>query len=440
MTDENQQNQEQQDAPAPESFASTSTEANITSEVKGPGDEAGDQSGADSAAVDSTANESGAAPTEGAADTPNGAGTETPAPADQSPAEEVDVVTLARAKHQIDEIVSDALVIEYINAVGDGSADINLGAWSTDLLLVVLKGLIRFPESELKNLIVVYRQRIEIPSAWADKGVIEYLRAGVEPKRASTGCWLVDVTRVNRVPAEWLTSELEAWAKGEIQAGGKSHDNGVAIELKARLGLKCEDTPKSVRKAYKALSPADIKVVGAEASQPVQVAAATDTDETEQLQQAKAVVALIEKVEGLTSMNVAFIDDGIAKYIESTNPLRPISEAEQLKAQNDLDTLFQYIIRLEPQSMVAGLERLKATFKKEMVGNGVFSANNVFRFTHLMRSDNNRQQRHVGLLELFRVYFADAKEARKQVSLRMLLQYQEAEKVDLLSEYFTRIA
>jgi hypothetical protein len=426
MTDENQQDQqaqEQANAPEQESFGSTPAE--LSTEVKGA------DSDATAAASDSTADQAGeTAPESGAGGS-----------SDQSAAqEETDVVTLARAKHQVDMVVGDALVLEYVNAVGDVSTDYNLGAWSTELLLTVLKGLIRFPESELKNLIVVLRQRIEIPSAWADKGVIEYLRAGVEPKRTTNGVWLVDVTRSGRVPADWSTAELEAWAKGEIQAGGKSHDNGLAIELKARLGLKCEDTPKSVRKAYKALSPVDIKVVGAEASTPVVVAAATDTDETEQLQQAKAVVAQIEKVEGLTSMNVAFIDDGLAKYIDAVNPLRPITETAQLKAQNDLDTLFQYIILLEPQSMVAGLERLKVTFKKQMEGNGVFSFSNVFRFTHLMRDDNKRQTRHVGLLELFRVYFADAKEARKQVDLRILLQYQDAQKVDVLAEYFTRIA
>lgn len=423
MTDENQQNPEQAEQLDQEQ-ASTPVLSESTDTP--PAGVEGEQSN-DSAEDD--------ADTNGEVGSTNDGGDHQP-----PPAVEVDVVTLARAKHQVDMTVDDALVLEYVNRIGDGSADYNLGAWSTELLLTVLKGLIRFPESELKHLIVVYRQRIEIPSAWADKAVIEYLRAGVEPKRTTTGVWLVDVTRSGRVPADWSTAELEAWARGEIQAGGKSHDNGLAIELKARLGLKCEDTPKSVRKAYKALSPADIKVVGSEASAPVMVAAATDTDETEQLQQAKAVAATIEKVEGLTSMNVAFIDDGLAKYIDMANPLRPISEGDQLKAQNDLDTLFQYIIRLEPQSMVAGLERLKVTFKREMADNGVFSFSNVFRFTHLMRDDNKRQSRHVGLLELFRVYFADAKEARKQVDLRILLQYQEAEKVPVLAEYFTRIA
>ncbi|MNJ00567.1 hypothetical protein D3C73_1599300 [compost metagenome] len=75
-----------------------------------------------------------------------------------------------------------------------------------------------------------------------------------------------------------------------------------------------------------------------------------------------------------------------------------------------------------------------------MAGNGVFSFNNVFRFTHLMRNDNKRRDRHVGMLEAMRVFFADAKEGRKQVDVRQLLQYQQHEKAVLLTEYFTRIA
>ncbi|MNF50086.1 hypothetical protein D3C85_736840 [compost metagenome] len=377
---------------------------------------------------------------------PEGSGTE-PVVGDQAntdlqqepPAEEVDVVTLARAKYEIDPALGDDVVIEFLAKAG-GEGDINLGAMSVELLTALIKGQIRFPESDLKHVIVVYRQRIELPSAWDDKGVINYLRSGEEPKRTSTGAWLVDVTRVGRVPAEWLTSELEAWAKGEIQAGGKSHDNGIALELKARLGLKCEDSPKAVRKAYRALAPADIKMAGAEASTPVVVEAATDTDETEQLQRAKAVTAQIEQVEGLSTMNVALIDDGLARYIAAVAPNSVISEASALKAQNDLDNVLQLAVNLEPQAMVAALNRIKATFKREMAGNGVFSFNNVFRFTHLMRNDNKRRDRHVGMLEAMRVFFADAKEGRKQVDVRQLLQYQQHEKAVLLSEYFTRIA
>ena len=357
----------------------------------------------------------------------------------QEPPAEVSVVELARTKYEIDPALGDDVVIEFLAKAG-GEGDINLGDMSVELLTALIKGQIRFPESDLKHVIVVYRQRIDLPSAWDDKGVINYLRAGEEPKRTSTGAWLIDVTRVGRVPAEWLTSELEAWGKGEIQAGGKSHDNGIALELKARLGLKCEDSPKAVRKAYRALAPADIKVAGAEASAPVVVPTATDTDETEQLQRAKAVTAQIEQVEGLSTMNVALIDDGLARYIEALAPNRVILEGTALKAQNDLDNVLQMAIALEPQAMVAALNRIKTAFKKEMEGNGVFSANNVFRFTHLMRNDNKRRDRHVGMLEAMRVFFSDAKEGRKQVDVRQLLQYQAHEKAVLLAEYFTRVA
>lgn len=437
MSDPTQPNQEQQDAPAPESFGSTTTPADISTEVKGAETPAGDQPDAGPAAADSAADQTGATPAEGAVGGEDGPNPDANVPPETP--EEVDVVGLARTSYEIPADVTDGLVVEFLQAYGGGANELRLGEWSTELLLAVLQGKFRFPEAELKNLIVVYRQRVELPAAWNDQSVINFLRTGQEPKLTSTNVWLVDVTRSGRTPAEWSTAELEAWAKGEIQAGGKSHDNGVALELKARLGLKSEDSPKSVRKAYRALSPEDlIKIAGAEASTPVVVDAASD--ETEQLQQAKAVVAKLETVEGLSSVDVAMIDDGLKRFIEATPPNRNILEDRALKAQNDLDTLFQYIISREPQGMVAGLERLKVTFKQQMVKGGVFDFNNVFRFTHLMRSDNKRQQRHVGLLELMRVYFADAKEARKQCEPRQLLQYQDADKVPLLIEYFTQVA
>lgn len=347
------------------------------------------------------------------------------------------MVSLARAKYEIEDEVTDGQVIEFLN--GTAGEQLNLGDWSTELLLLVLQGKFRFPETELKNVIVVYRQRVEIPGAWNDQNVITYLRSGQEPKKTSTGSWLTDITRSNRIPAEWSTAELEAWAKGEVQAGGKSHDNGLAIELKARLGLKSEDSPKSVRKAYRNLSPEDkIQIAGAEASAPVVVEASSE--ETQQLQHARAAAAQIEKVEGLSTVNVAIIDDGLNRFIQATQPNRPISEIDALKAQRDLDNTFQYIIGLEPQAMVAGLERLKVVFKKQMVKGGVFDANNVFRFTHFMRTDTFQQQRHKGLLELFRIFFSDAKEARKQVDPKLLLQYQATDKIPLLMEYFQRVA
>lgn len=357
--------------------------------------------------------------------------------AHDQPAEEVDLVSLARTRYEVASEVEDALVIEFLEQVV--REPLQLQDWSTALLLAVLQGKFRYPESEFKHLIVVYAQRVELPAAWNDNAIVNYLRTGQEPKRTTTGVWLVDVTRANRIPSEWSTAELEAWARGEVQAGGKSHDNGVAIELKARLGLKCEDTPKSVRKAYRALS-ADgkIKVVGAEASQPEVVQ--PSADESLQLQHARAVTAQIERVEGLSTLNVALIDSGLSRFIQATQPNRAISEADALKAQRDLDTTLQYIVGLEPQAMVAGMNRLKTVFKEQMAKGGVFDANNVFRFTHLMRTDNFQQQRHKGLLEMCRIYFADAREARKQIDPKQLLQHQAADKVPLLIEYFTRVA
>lgn len=345
-----------------------------------------------------------------------------------------DLVSSLRADGNIDPEVPDGVVVEYANA-----DEANPASWSTELLLTILKGQIRYPESKLGDLVYVYRQRADVPAAWDDKAVVVFLRSGTEPKKTSNGVWVADVTRANRLATDWSTAELEAWAKGEIQSGGKTHDNGVALELKARLSLKSEDSPKAVRKAYRALAGSGkVGLAGAEASKPVHVEASDE--ETLQLQQAKSIVAKIENVEGLTTMNVAFIDDGLKKYIDAVVPNRPINDAAALKAQKDLDRTIQYIVKLEGQALVAGMERLKVIFKKEMEPKGVFSANNVFRFTHLMRSDNKDQQRHVGILEVMRVYFSDAKEARKQVDLRTLLQYQPADRVDQLVAYFNQVA
>ena len=423
MSDENQIDQEQGNQPAAENFESNTEETNVAAQMAAA--DAAEGEGENPTALDADGNPVALEPA---------IESETATPAEESIEKDDDVVSVTRAKYEISEEVADALVIEFASSTLD-----NIGTWTTELLFAVLKGQIRFPETDLKHAIIVYRQRVEIPSAWNDQQVVAFIRSGEEPKKTSNGVWVIDVTRASRAPADWSTAELEAWALGEIQAGGKSTDNGVAIELKARLKLGGEQSPKAVRKAYRALKSASVAVGGASASQPVVVPYAED--ESEQLQQAKAVVAQIEKVEGLTSMNVAFIDDGLAKYIEAVQPNKQISEEAALRAQNALDVTFQYIIGLEdPKAMVTALERLKVGFKKQMERGGVFDANNVFRFTHLMRSDNKRQQRHKDLLELFRIYFSDAKEARKQVDLRILLQYQPADKAELLVEYFTKIA
>lgn len=308
--------------------------------------------------------------------------------------------------------------------------------WTTEQLLMGICGELEgVPESRAKELVKVYRQREELPVAWTHNQAITYLRSGEEPAKTSTGAWLVDVTRAERTADEWTTAELEAWARGEIQTGGRTHPNGVALELKARLKLKAEDNADSVRKAYKALHSDKVTVGGAEASQPVKVKAAPNT--SEQLQTAKAVVAQIEHVKGLTPMNVSFIDDVLARYIDTVKPGKMISDSMGMKAQNELDTMLQYVISLDAQGILAGMERIKPEFKKQMAKGGVFEASNVFRFTHLMRTENNRAARHIGLLEAMRVFFSDVKEARKQVDLRSLLQFQPVDKIDVLVEYFT---
>lgn len=306
--------------------------------------------------------------------------------------------------------------------------------WTTEQLFLGICGELD-TSIKPKELVKVYRQREELPMAWTHNQAIAYLRTGEEPALTSTGAWVVDVTRNERTADEWTTAELEAWALGEIQAGGRTHPNGVAIELKARLKLKAEDTAESVRKAYMALKNDAITIGGAEASKPVKVKAAST--QTEQLQTAKAAVAQIEHVKGLTPMNVSFIDDVLSRYIDTVKPGNVVSENMGMKAQNELDTMLQYVISLDAQGILAGMERIKPIFKKQMARGGVFESSNVFRFTHLMRVENNRAARHIGLLEAMRVFFSDVKETRKQVDLRTLLQYQPVDKIDILVEYFT---
>ena len=90
--------------------------------------------------------------------------------------------------------------------------------------------------------------------------------------------------------------------------------------------------------------------------------------------------------------------------------------------------------------MVVALERLKVHFQKHMQKGGVFDDGNVYRFTHLMREENHRRAKHIGLLEAMRVFFGPVREARKQVDLRQLLQYQPNDKMELLVQYFTQKA
>lgn len=329
---------------------------------------------------------------------------------------------------------SEAVQEDTVSAAEDESLPEDVLDWTTEQLLKGIRGELE-TEVKAKDLVKVYRQREELDMAWTHNQAIAYLRSGEEPAKTTTGAWLVDVTRSERTADEWSTAELEAWARDEIQAGGRTHPNGVAIELKARLSLKAEDNADSVRKAYAALSSDEVSIGGAEASEPVVVKAAKN--QSEQLQASKAVVAQIEHVEGLTPMNVAFIDDVLERYIDTVKPGRVISEGMGLKAQNELDSMLQYVVSLDAQGILAGMERIKPVFKKQMAKGGVFEASNVFRFTHLMRTENNRAARHIGLLEAMRVFFSDVKEARKQVDLRSLLQFQPTDKIDVLVEYLS---
>jgi hypothetical protein len=301
--------------------------------------------------------------------------------------------------------------------------------WSEAELLAFASAQLQDADVALNGKVVnELRKRISVPSAWSVKEVLEFYSQGVEPEKTSNGVYKNDISRANRGPSDWTTAELEAWALGEISAVGKTGDGKAALELRTRLSLNAENnSPAAVRAAY----------VKLQAVAPV--ATVADVLETP-VAEVPEIIASIPKVEGLNAMNVSFIDGTLARYAEAVALNKPCTPEQGLKAQTALENLFSYAIAQEPVPMVASLKRILAFVGANQDKGQLFHADNVYRFTHLMRTDRNYRERHVNFLELLRVYSAVNKDLRKQADVRRLVREQQADRVEMLVEFFQKHA
>lgn len=309
-------------------------------------------------------------------------------------------------------------------------ADRGVSDWSTDELLAFASGKLTDADTALNGKVVnELRKRISVPAAWSVKEVLDFYTQGIEPEKTSNGVYKTDISRANRGPSDWTTAELEAWALGEISAIGKTGDGKAALELRSRLSLNAENnSPAAVRAAYVKLQATNAPAVTVADVLELPVAPVAE------------VIASIPKVEGLNAMNVSFIDSTLSRYADAVAVNKPCTPEQGLKAQTALENLFSYAVTQEPVAMVASLKRILAFVSANQGKDQLFHADNVYRFTHLMRADRNYRERHVNFLELLRAYAADNKDLRKQVDVRRLVREQQADRVEMLVEFFQKHA
>lgn len=295
--------------------------------------------------------------------------------------------------------------------------------WCTEELLAYLKGeLVDVGQGKRAQLIREYARREPLEAAWSDEEVLAYHREGVVPPKTSSGVWERDVTRRTRKAADWTDAELDAWAKGEIQAVGVVTDAHLAKELHQRFRLPgYDDSVATVIKRYThqvatpVAEPIPAPTVHAKTAPPPPVA-----------------------VGALTAANVGFIDGTLAQYAKVMAPGRPISEDTGGAQQRALENLFVYVLRLEGQALLEALERIKHFIHQHR--EGVFSPSYAYRFVHLLKGERRNQHRHVNLIELFLVVTHPLTAKRQQVDVRLMLAGVPTDKQEALVEYFTRYA
>lgn len=306
--------------------------------------------------------------------------------------------------------------------------------WPTEELLLALQGKLEAIEaSTYPAIIAEYGKRVAIEAAWTTQQHLDFYRQGVEPAKTSNGVWLVDVTRSGRSASAWSTTELEAWALEEIKAIGAASDAKVAVELKNRLNLKSKDnSPASVRAAWRhSTGYGDtrpmVEVVSAPA-EPTSLKVLVDP--------VAEAAKKIPVVEGLTAMNVSFIDSTLSRYYDAVKPNQFITEKNGVQAQLALEALFNYAIAQEPKAMVASLQRIKQYVAAHL--GDVFSPSMAHRYTGKLR--DAIRPRHINFVELLRIYADPNKDMRRQTDVRYLLRGWPDAKLEQLVEYFTKIA
>jgi len=133
-------------------------------------------------------------------------------------------------------------------------------------------------------------------------------------------------------------------------------------------------------------------------------------------------------------MNVSFIDSTLEKYAQTVSLNATVSEAEGGHAQRSLESLFQYILRLDGKALKEALIRVNKFISQHR--EDIFNPSNAYRFVHLLKGNPKHQIQHVNLIELFLMTGEGNKARRQQVDMRHMLKELPNDKVELLVDYF----
>lgn len=285
-------------------------------------------------------------------------------------------------------------------------------------------------EDHFDLLVKQLRHLTDVPTAWSTREVIDNVTQQIIPRKASNGAWINDVTRANRPATDWTSQELEAWALGELKTPPLQSDVKLAMELNKRFDLKClTQAPADVIRLFKQSRDPRIKPSSTPAPQPT--VAVTQTAE------ALAVDTAQELPQGLTAMNLGFIEGSLQRYYDVVAPGKSLTVGTGEKAQRQLDTLFRYILQLEDaKGFKSAMDIVREFVRKHR--DGLFSATYVFRFTGGLRTDQNIQETHINLLDLFNVFTDPTKLARAQCDVPTMVAKFPADRQTWLIEYFTK--
>lgn len=286
----------------------------------------------------------------------------------------------------------------------------NANQWSTEELVEFLKGtLIEVNGHRRDEIINEYRRRVTVDQAWSDQDLMHYVRSGETPKKTASGVWLRDETREKRNPTSWTDLELRAWAAGEIHT--KVSSQKLINEINLRFDLTIPNNTTDMQRVKKMVDE-DVKRV--------------ETNEE------------AKKKGNLTEMNISHIDTVLEQYVTAVKPGQEITTQTATRAQNSLEGLFNYVVKLDGRAMADGLDKIRDKVAKHR--KDVFHPDNAHRFTHYVKGDSSTKQRHMGLLELFIVVTDPVKARRKHTDYKAMLRNFPNDKMEKLVDYFKNYA
>lgn len=282
----------------------------------------------------------------------------------------------------------------------------------------------------LKEAVKEHRIReIKLPAAWTVTECRNFLKNGIEPAKTTKGAWVSDDTRRFRREHEWTTEELESWALDEIKPEGSTSKNGLAIELKQRLGLNIPTSdPQNVIANYRFTHGKVKQEVVIPTPATIAVAAV-----------AEPVAAPKIQLDGVTPVNQSYIDSSLAQFEAVMKPGRAITEQVGGEAQRLLRDVMLYTVRLpDPVGARSAMQYLLEYFRARRGIGQLFEDTYAFRGIPDMKGTKKEQVAHHDLLTLFLVYADPMVELRGQTDVPSLLGAIDPQYQSRVLEFFSR--